>query len=811
MTRGLECLQVVLPNYLSDATVFASFGGGLYRSSDGGISWTFVQHGGFDDIIVSPEFTSDQTIFIGSYRGLYRSTDGGVSLNRIDSGFANTNISEVALSPSFTFDRTVFASSRRGVYKSVDAGNSWTRIDNGFSSVYIESLAASSNFASDQTLFAGSWSGMIYKSVDGGRSWAESATGIIGSDFDTDVSDIAISPSFTFDQTLFAAMGPHGVFRSMDGGGTWALVVEINAGAIAVSPNYALDRTVFAGAAATRMIKSTDGGNTWSDSSNGIPEDEWLNAISISPNYASDQTLFAAGSRAGVLKSTDGGAFWSRIDNGFADAYVSAVAISPNFAIDQTVFAGTGGGNLYKSTDGGSTWVQVRSGMYPAGIRSIALSPEYAVDQTVLLSTGGVFGVFMSTNGGSSWARVRSRSDPSYNVDPAIFSPDYDIDKTMFIGTTGGGVFSFTYDPPLPFDLRSPADYATTWNSTSTFSWQPSLDAVKYQLYIDGSLNRDNIPPSATSAQPTAPLSPGNHTWYVKAVDAGGDSQNSTTSRTVIIDPGSETWAQVNLDGFGNSNNIDAYATGIYNDKLYMGTTNYYYSVDSEGYGEGTKSETIKVDTGIPTVALNTPPVSTYVSNTATFGLNWSGSDSVSGIDSYALQVKQNQGGVWQTLLLDTTATSTLYTGTPGNTYYFKLTARDKAGNMKTITKQTVLPYDCADPSVVYTGSWTLSNLAGRFLNTIHKTTAAGDTALLTFTGKQVALIADKSSQGSNIEIRIDGGSPTYKSLYSASFKKRQVIYASPTLSYASHTITIRNLATSGRPEANVDGIGVLK
>lgn len=162
-------------------------------------------------------------------------------------------------------------------------------------------------------------------------------------------------------------------------------------------------------------------------------------------------------------------------------------------------------------------------------------------------------------------------------------------------------------------------------------------------------------------------------------------------------------------------------------------------------------------------------------------------------------------------LLDDTILTATSFTGTPGNTYYFRLTGKDKAGNQKMVAKQTVLPFDCNDPGVIYTGSWTLSNQAGRFLNTIHKTTAAGDTASFTFTGNRVALIADKGPQGSNIEIRIDSGPPISRSLYSSSTKTRQVIYASPTLSYASHTIQVKNLATAGRPEANVDAIAVLK
>jgi hypothetical protein len=99
---------------------------------------------------------------------------------------------------------------------------------------------------------------------------------------------------------------------------------------------------------------------------------------------------------------------------------------------------------------------------------------------------------------------------------------------------------SITVDTQAPssFALSSPAN--NTWQSsaTPTLTWSASSDAgvglAKYQLFIDvadpgnpGTPNRDNIASGTTSTTPSAPLSRGNHTWFIRAVDNAGNTTNS--------------------------------------------------------------------------------------------------------------------------------------------------------------------------------------------------------------------------------------------------------------------------------------------
>ncbi|MBM3176307.1 MAG: hypothetical protein FJZ93_11480 [Chloroflexi bacterium] len=88
-------------------------------------------------------------------------------------------------------------------------------------------------------------------------------------------------------------------------------------------------------------------------------------------------------------------------------------------------------------------------------------------------------------------------------------------------------------------------------------------------------------------------------------------------------------------------------------------------------------------DTRAPTSSVVFPtPGSTTVARS--FIVEWGGTDGseswASMIENYDVQVRLN-GGPWQNWLLETTATSAVYTGVPGNTYYFQCRARDHLHN----------------------------------------------------------------------------------------------------------------------------------
>jgi photosystem II stability/assembly factor-like uncharacterized protein len=114
----------VSSDYFMDQTVYAgTSNNGLYKTTDGGASWVYSGPGGtIHSIAVSPEYATDQTVYVGTgsggphgggpSQGIYKSTDGGASWTTMNSGLP-TNLGSssptICISPDFATDQTVFA------------------------------------------------------------------------------------------------------------------------------------------------------------------------------------------------------------------------------------------------------------------------------------------------------------------------------------------------------------------------------------------------------------------------------------------------------------------------------------------------------------------------------------------------------------------------------------------------------------------------------------------------------------------------------------------------------------------------------
>ncbi len=307
---------VVSPGFATDNTVFtgAWYGGGVFKSTDGGASWIEYGNGlSVDSLTVSPGFSSDKTVFAGlASGGVSKSTDGGASWNKVDSGLPadalGTDVYSMAASPSYATDNTVFTGAwyGGGVFKSTDGGASWNMYDNGLAdNTWVDSLAVSPAYGSDHIIFAGVYpnvfnTGGVFKSSNGGASWSEYNNGLS----DTTVDSLAVSPAYTGDHTVFAGTDS-GVFKSSDGGSSWSSCgfPSSSVYALAVSPNFASDRTVFAGTQGGGVFESTDGGSNWIAVNGGLTN-MTVNSLAISSAFASSSKVAFAATAGGVFSDT---------------------------------------------------------------------------------------------------------------------------------------------------------------------------------------------------------------------------------------------------------------------------------------------------------------------------------------------------------------------------------------------------------------------------------------------------------------------------------------------------------------------------
>ena len=322
--------------------------GGVWKTTNGGTTWTPI----FDDVrvpsvgAVAVAPSEPNTIYVGTGDlsgwsftpgdGVYKSTDGGKTWTNaglrtsqhigaiiVDPHDANT-VLVAAQGPrggpaagGVTGPST--AAAERGVYRTTDGGRSWNRVlpadgSSGASDLYYDysdpaivyALLGTGGFGSGAGRAPAAGTG-IYKSTDGGVTW-EPVMGT-GLPDGAHISAFAVS-SGTHGRRLYAMAvtgggrgAERGLYRSDDGGRTWTFGTRRLAsagGKIYADPEHP-DVMYLMG---TSMYRSTDGGRTvtsfWGAPSGADPRFLWIDPT--------NSRRMMAGVDQGAAISVDGGA-----------------------------------------------------------------------------------------------------------------------------------------------------------------------------------------------------------------------------------------------------------------------------------------------------------------------------------------------------------------------------------------------------------------------------------------------------------------------------------------------------------------------
>ncbi|NIR80998.1 MAG: glycosyl hydrolase, partial [Gemmatimonadetes bacterium] len=193
-----------------DTWFMGSTGGGVWKTTDAGQSWTNVSDGFFDVASIGAIDVADSdpnVIYVGTGsacirgnvstgRGVYRSTDGGDTWSfagledagQIGDLWIHPKSPDVAylavLGHPFGYNST------RGVYRTTDGGESWERVLFVSDSTGFADLAMDPN--NPRVLYAAAWQaerdpwrvrsggteGGIWKTTDGGDSWTKLGGGL---------------------------------------------------------------------------------------------------------------------------------------------------------------------------------------------------------------------------------------------------------------------------------------------------------------------------------------------------------------------------------------------------------------------------------------------------------------------------------------------------------------------------------------------------------------------------------------------------------------------------------------------------------
>ena len=505
--------------------------GRVFRTADGGASWTTVWEGEnlARYIIIHPDNPNVLYISTGIFDreannsdckamppvlpggvGVIKavSPDGGVTWNTtpINNGLTDLYVGSLVMHPTNpnillagagNNSCSYFAdySSTGGVFLSEDGGQTWTK-------TLGNDVITSVEFSPSQPRLAYAGSKFhFYASEDGGHTWNVVAgvgwnlwgpPGVIAG-FPI---DILVDPHVP--TTLFVNNYGGGNLKSNDGGATWSLASQGYTGALmfdlAVHPDkpglvYATTRS--------GIFRSANGGGTWQ----GLSYPPALNVETYSVALKPDnpQVVLAAGELLGsVFRSTNAGNSWTNVFT-----IPGVVPGNPNtamgfkqmvFAPSSTdlIYAGTCMGinllkpsstckGIFRSLDGGLNWESANDANTTGQcIHDIAIHPQYPGLIYAASNSGGLFRTF---NGGASWSKLTL---PVADVRAVVIRPDQP--NVVYAGTQGSGVYvsindGNTWTPSVTgmmdneniwdilFNPAQPGDVWAGSNSSGVYHW----------------------------------------------------------------------------------------------------------------------------------------------------------------------------------------------------------------------------------------------------------------------------------------------------------------------------------------------------
>ena len=464
---------------------------GIFRSLDAGASWTQLANGlpttvSATDVAIDPNnpsvvYAAFGHVFGAAQNGIYKSSDGGQSFTKLSGGLPTGTLGRITLAIAPSLTARLYASivnpcdaagnngTTLDVYRSNDGGATWSATSVGsYQATYGWYLCTSLVDRANPDLFfaggfdlrrttagggPGSWTtvtpshvdlhalaqdaqgrllcgsdGGLYRSTNNGTNWS-SIQGNLG--LIQFYAGISLQPGAP--TALLGGMQDNGS-GVRQSGSSWTQVLGGDGGCTAIDPTGTRRFAEYQGTGT--LFRSTSGGS-WNSSGTGLTGRTcFLAPYEVHP--AAPLKMIYGAER--VFLSNDGGSTWSAISPDLTaggTAAIRGLAFAPS---DQNmIYVSTNDGRIQTTSNGGGTWLLRRTGVpgWPRTTHPFAVHPTDSQRCWLAVGAFGTDQVLATADGGATWT-ASDGNLPDVPAHCVALDPREGDPMIVYVGTDQG-------------------------------------------------------------------------------------------------------------------------------------------------------------------------------------------------------------------------------------------------------------------------------------------------------------------------------------------------------------------------------------
>jgi uncharacterized repeat protein (TIGR01451 family) len=393
---------------------------GVYRSEDGGTTWTSVLSKGDGRAVVFDPSNGNIAYAAVQSAGVYKSFDAGKTWAPIPGTGGNVlpnNIARIALAIAPSTPSTLYAgvqdansNSLLGFFKTVDGGANWVKLVNTPDYCtpqcwYDQAIAIAPNNAN--VIFVGGCGNPVYRSIDGGSHWTSVTKGANGFSLHADLHALA----FSSDSSVLYAGDDGGIWSASTPTATPVPWTELN-------DTLAITQFYFSPSINPQDVTNSFGGTQDNGTQRYSGAMNWWNVVCGDGGWTAVDSLTPSNVYSSCWPPN--GVVWRSTASGVAGSWSLAVnginlsdrmAFLPPLAIDPShpgnLYLGTY--RVYQTTNHAGNWAAISGTLAPDALTTIAVAPTDS--NTVYAGASGSPGdslVFVTTNAlagvGAAWS-----------------------------------------------------------------------------------------------------------------------------------------------------------------------------------------------------------------------------------------------------------------------------------------------------------------------------------------------------------------------------------------------------------------------